>query len=108
VTRLVKIREMVGLEEGALFLLRRANRIPADALLEAASETDRAGAEGIATQPACLPLVLDQAGAYIEATGCRPSGYLARYQISHAGTDYGFILTKLDQHLTLPTVGPVR
>jgi hypothetical protein len=78
VARRVDIQEM-GLEEGALLLLRRANCITADALLEA-SETDRASAKGITAQIGRLPLALDQAGAYIEGTNCGLSGYFDLYQ----------------------------
>ena len=82
VARLVEIQEM-GTEEGALFLLRRATCIAQDAVLEAAEEYDRVRAKVIVTQLDGLPLALDQAGAYIEETGCGLSGYLELYQ-SHA------------------------
>jgi tetratricopeptide (TPR) repeat protein len=80
--RRVEIREMET-EEGALFLLRRATCIAEDAVLEAAVEDDHSNAEKIATQLDGLPLALDQAGAYIEETGCGLSGYLDLYR-SHA------------------------
>jgi tetratricopeptide (TPR) repeat protein/putative methionine-R-sulfoxide reductase with GAF domain/CheY-like chemotaxis protein len=75
VAQLVDIEEM-GTEEGALFLLRRAKHIAADAPLEAAAEADKATAKEITAQLDGLPLALDQAGAYIEETGCGLSGYL--------------------------------
>jgi hypothetical protein len=56
----------MGKEEGALFLLRRATCIAE----EAADEDDHSNAEKITTQLDGLPLALDQAGAYIEETGC--------------------------------------
>ena len=82
IARRVEIQEM-GTEEGALFLLRRAKYIAEDAPLDAAAEADQATAKEIATQLDGLPLALDQAGAYIEETGCGLSGYLDLYR-SHA------------------------
>ena len=78
--RRLEIQEM-GFEEGALFLLRRAKYIAEDAVLEAAGEPDRTAAKEIAAQLDGLPLALDQAGAYIEETGCGLSGYLNLYRI---------------------------
>jgi tetratricopeptide (TPR) repeat protein len=82
VARRVDIREM-GIEEGALFLLRRAKYITEDAPLHAAAEDDQAQAKEIAARLDGLPLALDQAGAYIEETGCGIAGYLELYR-SHA------------------------
>jgi hypothetical protein len=82
IARRVEIQEM-GTEEGALFLLRRITCIAGDAELEAAEEDDRARAKELVTQLDGLPLALDQAGAYIEETGCGLSGYLDLYR-SHA------------------------
>jgi tetratricopeptide (TPR) repeat protein len=82
VARRLDIEEM-GTEEGALFLLRRAKYIAADAPLEVAEPTDQARAREIAAQLDGLPLALDQAGAYIEETDCGFSGYLDLYR-SHA------------------------
>jgi hypothetical protein len=82
VARLVEIQEM-GTEEGELFVLRRAKYIAEDALLEQAAEADRATAKEITAQLDGLPLALDQAGAYIEETGCGLLGYLELYR-SHA------------------------
>jgi tetratricopeptide (TPR) repeat protein len=79
VARRVDIQGM-GTEEGSLFLLRRATRIAEDAVLEAADEDDRARAKELVAQLDGLPLALDQAGAYIEKTGCGLSGYLSRYR----------------------------
>ena len=75
VARLVEIHEM-GTEEGALFLLRRANYVGENAALDSASKADQAKAKEITTQLDGLPLALDQAAAYIEETGCGLSGYL--------------------------------
>ena len=82
IARRVEIQEM-GTEEGALFLLLRANYITEDALLDAATEADQAVAKEITAQLDGLPLALDQAGSYIEETGCGLSGYLELYR-SHA------------------------
>jgi tetratricopeptide (TPR) repeat protein len=82
VARLVEIQEM-GTEEGALFLLRRAKYIAEAATLDAATKADQGEAKALASQLDGLPLALDQAGAYIEETGCGLSGYLHLYR-SHA------------------------
>jgi tetratricopeptide (TPR) repeat protein len=79
VARRVKIEEMAP-EEGALFLLRRTKILAEDAPLDAASETEHAEALVIAQELDGLPLALDQAGAYIEETGCGLSDYLALYR----------------------------
>jgi hypothetical protein len=79
IVRRVEIQEM-GTEEGALFLLRRAKYIVERALFQAASPADQATAKEIATQLDGLPLALDQAGAYIEETGCGLTGYLDLYR----------------------------
>jgi tetratricopeptide (TPR) repeat protein/predicted MPP superfamily phosphohydrolase len=80
--RRVEIREM-GVEEGALFLLRRAKYIAEDTPLEVVVESDRAGAKEIVMELGGLPLALDQAGAYIEETSCGIAKYLYLYR-SHA------------------------
>jgi hypothetical protein len=77
--RRVEIQEMET-EEGALFLLRRATRIAEDAPLGAAAEADQGEAKAIAEQLDGLPLALDQAGAYVEETGCGLQGYLGLYR----------------------------
>jgi len=79
VARRVDIEEMET-EEGALFVLRRAGYVPVDAPLDAAAETEQADAKAIAVQLDGLPLALDQAGAYIEETGCGLSSYLRLYR----------------------------
>ena len=66
--------------EGTLFLLRRANILEAEDPLEKASTLDQAHALAIVQAMDSLPLALDQAGAYIEETGCGLTGYLLRYQ----------------------------
>ncbi len=66
-------------EEGALFLLRRSKVIKPDAMLEDASESDRAQAREISETVDGLPLALDQAAAYIEETRCGLTRYLELY-----------------------------
>ncbi len=75
VARGVEIEKM-GPEEGTLFLLRRASMLAPDALLKAASEADNTKAQAISQVMDGLPLALDQAGAYIEETGCSLPDYL--------------------------------
>ena len=68
------------IEEGALLLLRRARILAPYAQPDQATEEDRAKAKEIATAMDGLPLALDQAGAYIEETGCSLSDYFTLYQ----------------------------
>src|SRR5260221_483946 len=65
--------------EAALLLLRRAKVLTPDAPLEEATPAEQAAAKEGALLLGGLPLALDQAGAYIEETGCGVSGYLKRY-----------------------------
>lgn len=73
-------------EEGILFLLRRAKVLEAEARgehirqLAAQKSSQYAAAAELVMVMGGLPLALDQAGAYIEETGCGVSGYLQRYQ----------------------------
>lgn len=67
-------------QEGALFLLRRAQIIARDAPPDTVASTDWARAREIARAMDGLPLALDQAGAYIDETACGLSGYLERYR----------------------------
>lgn len=76
--RAVPVKEMAP-EYGVLFLLRRAGIIDAQAPLEKASEADRKEAELIVQEVDGLPLALDQAGAYINKTGCGLTRYHALY-----------------------------
>jgi tetratricopeptide (TPR) repeat protein len=82
IARRVPIREM-RTEEGTLFLLRRAKYIAEHSPLEVSEAGDRSVAEKITIQLDGLPLALDQAGAYIEETGCGLAGYLDLYR-NHA------------------------
>jgi hypothetical protein len=61
--------ERTGLVEGTLLLLRRARR-------QEASEDKRNEAANIVIALDGFPLALDQAGAYIEETGCSFTDYL--------------------------------
>jgi tetratricopeptide (TPR) repeat protein len=79
IARRVEIQEM-GTDEGALFILRRSRCIAEDAPPKGAAEADQETAKKLVTQLDRLPLALDQAGAYIEKTGCGLSGYLSRYR----------------------------
>jgi tetratricopeptide (TPR) repeat protein/transcriptional regulator with XRE-family HTH domain len=67
-------------EEGICFLLGRASRRNLINSLDDFSPTDVALAREIVTAMDGLPLALDQAGGYIEETGCHISDYLKRYQ----------------------------
>ncbi|GHO79704.1 tetratricopeptide repeat protein [Ktedonobacter sp. SOSP1-85] len=64
----------MGVIEGAELLLRRAGRFAQ------ASDEHMNEAATLATELALFPLALDQAGAYIEETGCGVTDYLQLYQ----------------------------
>ncbi|HLG60506.1 MAG TPA: FxSxx-COOH system tetratricopeptide repeat protein [Ktedonosporobacter sp.] len=68
--------EKMGLVEGTLLLLHRARR-------EHASDEERNEASNIVIALDGFPLALDQAGAYIEETGCSFGDYLRMYQQHH-------------------------
>ena len=70
--------DVMGSEEGTLFLLRRAKLIQQDISL--ASTADYANAKDLSQLMGGLPLALDQAGAYIEEMGCSVGEYLEIYQ----------------------------
>ena len=76
--------DKMGPKEGALFLLHRARVLEQEASLENASTADRAKAMEIIQFMDGLPLALDQAGAYIEETGCHLSSYVDLYKRSRA------------------------
>jgi tetratricopeptide (TPR) repeat protein len=72
-------------EEGALFLLRRAGLVEADVAYGAIDPPSlRMEAREVAELLDGLPLALDQAGAYIEETGCTLFGYLDLYRTRRA------------------------
>src|SRR6266699_6459247 len=72
--------DKLELEDGVLFLLRRAGIIAQDAPLDNVSEADQTTARAIVQAMDGIPLALDQAGAYIEETECGVSNYLMLYR----------------------------
>ena len=71
-------------EEGALLLLRRSRILASDAPLDAASDRDRKAALRLVEELGGLPLALDQAGAYLEETGCGLEAYRSIYRSHRA------------------------
>lgn len=73
-------------EEAMLLLLRRAKVLAPEAKSEQMKQfaerfpLDYEAAQALVTIMGGLPLALDQAGAYIEETGCSVADYLQRYQ----------------------------
>jgi tetratricopeptide (TPR) repeat protein len=67
-------------EQGALFVLRRASLIASVATLEDVSPQERDLAIQVSQELGGLPLALDQAGAYLEATGTALATYQQIYQ----------------------------
>lgn len=73
-------------EEGIMFLLRRSKSLEPEITgeqmrqLAASMPIEYATAAELVTVMGGLPLALDQAGAYIEETGCSLSSYLQRYK----------------------------
>lgn len=80
IARCIDLPEMT-LEESTLFLLKRTKRVELDA--QEASHPDLQKAQDIARALGGLSLALDQAGAYIEETGCSFANYLCRFQGQH-------------------------
>lgn len=76
--------EGMSLDECTRFLLQRAKLSKSNSSLEKVSETMLRQARAIAEEMACLPLALDQAGAYIEETQCSMDDYLLRYKAQHS------------------------
>jgi len=76
--------ETLNPEAAGLLLLRRAGLLALDAPLAQAEETDRHVAAQLARELGGLPLALDQAGAYLEETGCSLQQYLGLYQSRRA------------------------
>ena len=77
--------------EGTQLLLRRAQR------LETASEEENEEARNLAIALELFPLALDQAGAYIEETGCGVHDYLQLYQQHRYA-----LLALRGKHITYP------
>ena len=71
--------EIFDLQQGALFLLRRSGLLAPDVTLEHADPEDGPLALQITQELGGLPLALDQAGAYLEATGSSLANYLQIY-----------------------------
>lgn len=67
-------------EQGALFLLHRSGLLALDATLDQVETHARQLAREIAYELGGLPLALDQAGAYINATKCSLAVYQQIYQ----------------------------
>ena len=67
-------------EEGIAFLLRRASFLAAGEALDKVASSQLNTAKEIVTAMGCLPLALDQAGAYIAETRLSLSEYLELYQ----------------------------
>lgn len=73
-------------EEGILFLLRRAKLLEPEIINEQMRQLtvhmagEYAAAAKLVVAMGRLPLALDQAGAYIEETGCSLPAYLQRYK----------------------------
>jgi len=74
----IEVRDMLP-QDGALLVLRRAKFVKPDAPLTTARNSDRDTAVQISSELGGLPLALDQAGAYIEETGCALESYLNLY-----------------------------
>jgi tetratricopeptide (TPR) repeat protein len=72
--------EEMGMVEGTLFLLRRANLLTSGAALEQATPEQQADAEAIVIELGFLPLALDQAGAFLDEVGCALAAYLDLYR----------------------------
>jgi tetratricopeptide (TPR) repeat protein len=65
--------------QGATFLLQRAERLPSDAVLDQAKADEQAIAIQLTKEVGGLPLALDQAGAYLAATGTSLEEYQRIY-----------------------------
>ena len=72
--------EKLDTSEGMVLLLRRAKLLLPDAPLDDVPRLLRTQAQAIAEVLDGLPLALDQAGAYIEETGCSLSEYLVLFR----------------------------
>lgn len=75
--------QTLGLDEGCLFLLRRSAVLGENDNFEKIDADTHKIAKTIVSELGGLPLALDQAGAYIEATSCGFQGYLTRYRTEH-------------------------
>lgn len=82
IAELISNIELDGLppEEGALFLLRRAQLIPLHAGLDAASPADQDAARDLSLLMDGLPLALELAGAYIAENSYTLARYRTEYE----------------------------
>src|SRR5215467_9590640 len=71
--------ETLDLDDAPLLLLRRAGLLALDASQAQAEPADWQAAVQLALELGCLPLALDQAGAYLEETRCGLQQYLELY-----------------------------
>src|SRR6202043_2495426 len=71
--------DKMEISEGIRLVLRRARLLEEDEPLETVSVATRTASLQLVEELDGLPLALDQAGAYIEETGCSLSDYLALY-----------------------------
>ena len=76
--------EKIPLDEAASFLLRRSKAIGLETLGTEVVEEKFTQAREIAGLADGLPLMLEQSGAYIEATGCGLAGYITDYEAQGA------------------------
>ncbi|MCC6587851.1 MAG: tetratricopeptide repeat protein [Bryobacterales bacterium] len=67
-------------QDAALLLLRRAKRIEARATWDDVTPRDRMASLGIARELGCLPLALDQAGAFLNESQRSPAEFLNLYR----------------------------
>ncbi len=79
----IAIQDMQA-DEGALLLLRRANMLALSADPGEIREDEFEMARRLSQTLGGLPLALDQAGAYIQETGCGFRGYLEQYERTRA------------------------
>ena len=84
-------------EEGTRFLLHRARLLDTVASPDQLPSRDKAIAQEIVTDMGALPLALDQAGSYIEATHCSLSDYLRLYRSSSL-----YLLNEREAHVAHP------
>jgi hypothetical protein len=77
---LVELTHFHDHADGARFLLRLAGQLERDQSLEEAHPEDAAAAQALSEEVGGLPLALDQAAAYIEATHGSPHEYLDQYR----------------------------
>ena len=71
--------EALELSQGIRFLLHRAKLLDSDKSLDNVSGALRSQAQALVEELGGLPLALEQAGSYIEETGCSLSEYLPLY-----------------------------